>query len=647
MLRLWCSMLYGCVFMLNSVALSGQSDAATLRALADRVTYLNESYADSFLIYANIIEEQSKKINYQRGICDSYRLRGIYHEYRNEHDQSIVWYLKNLALSERIGDAESQLSALSDLAALYHVLQQFEEARNYQLRAIKLGEQVQTKPKRLSIFYMNLGVFYRASGQLDSALWYYDKSLAIKRQIGDSTGIYNVMVNMGALLLVKKKYTDAQPYVQACMDYHQRHRDTVNLWFDFFQQSQIDLANHDPALAERRLKTALQLAESIPSTRKISDTYQQFAILYEAQGKYPLALDMMRRYQEMNATTINVEKNRAVAELREKYEADRREHQNQLLSLDNKRQKSQKLSLGIIALLMALLAAMAGFAWWGNHQKRRLLTQKNEELQDEKQKLENTLLRLHEMRDQLMQSEKMASIGQLTAGIAHEINNPVNFIGVGIQAIKMNLSDLRQVFQADGLQQQGVADLFAEIETLMAGIERGMDRTRDIVLGLRSFARNDEIELTPVNLHDCLDTTLAIIAHETKNTCEVVKIYGEIPMVPGLAGKLNQLFLNLLTNAVQAIQARHKSSLQPLSGRIEIETRMLNDRVQVTIRDNGIGMDETTRKRIFEPFFTTKPVGLGTGLGMAISYGIVQQHQGDIQVESDLGKGTTIRVTFG
>lgn len=641
------SFLLCCICLCCCIAPSrGQTDAQSLRQLAERVMYLDESHIDSFLFYANFIETEAQKLNYPRGLCDSYRLRGIYHECRSEHDQSIEWHLKNLALSERIGDAESQLSALSDLAIQYHYLKQFEEAKNYLHQAIRLGEQVQTKPKRISSFYMNLGVFHRESGQLDSALYYYDKALALKRQIADSVGVINVMVNMGTLLVLQKKYLQAQPFVKTCLDYHLLHRDTINLWFDYFNQSQISLGAGQMAPAERYLDAALKLAEAIQSNQKILDTYGQYVLLYEAQGNLPKALEMMRRYQSLNASIINVETNRNVAELREKYESDRREQQNQLLSLDVQRQKSQKQSLVAFTLLVALLGGAAGWAWWKNRQKSRLLSQKNNELEAEKRKLENTLNRLHEMRNQLMHSEKMASIGQLTAGIAHEINNPINFVGTSVQAIKMNLADLKQLLPENLRNHPELAALYAENETLMAGIERGMDRTRDIILGLRTFSRNEEGEFTAVDLHACIDSALALIVHETKNHCVVQKSYGDIPHIQGLPGKINQVMLNLLTNAVQAIQAVHPPGAEP-AGLIEIETRQSGNQVVVAIRDNGIGMDEATQQRMFEPFFTTKPVGEGTGLGMAICYGIIRQHHGEITVKSAPGQGTTIKVTFG
>ena len=620
-----------------------QSTEAELRALADRVIYLDESNTDSFLIYSQIIENQSNKINYQRGLCDSYRLRGIYHECRAEYDQAIEWHLKNLQLSEQLGEQESELAALSDLATQHHYLRQYEQAKTYLHRAIKMGLQTGAKPRRMSTFYTNLGIFHRETGQPDSALYFYKQSLAIKRELKDSTGISNVMVNIATLLIDQKQYDAAQPYVDFNLSYHQRTSDTVNLWFDHLNQSIIHLGKGQYQLSELQLNLALAVARKIPSRQKESETYRQFALLAENMGDYKNAYQYLQRYQQLNAESINVETSKNVAELREKYESDKREQQNKLLSLEIEAQKAQKQNLSIIIGLIALLAGMAAFAWWKNHQKRLLLTLKNAELESEKSKLEATLQRLHQMREQLIQSEKMASIGQLTAGIAHEINNPINFIGSSIQALKMNLADLKQALP--DTQNAALRELYEEAATLMTSIERGIDRTRDIILGLRTFSRNEDEALVPSDLHAALDSSLALIQYDAKNRCQIIRDYQEIPLIQGLPGKLNQLFLNLFTNAIQAIQSVHPESATP-KGLLEIASRLNGNSVEIMIRDNGCGMDEATRKRIFEPFFTTKPVGEGTGLGMAICYGIIQQHGATIAIESAPGQGTTVRMNF-
>lgn len=354
---------------------------------------------------------------------------------------------------------------------------------------------------------------------------------------------------------------------------------------------------------------------------------------------------MSQKSQKIQSEIINVETTKSVAELQEKYEADKREQQNKLLAAELETQKWQKQTAAIIAVGVTLLALLVGMAWWQNRKKNHLLSRKNAELEVQKARLENTLQRLHQMREQLMLSEKMASVGQLTAGIAHEINNPISFVANNVQALKMDLAEMMELLPPKQLQNPAFVELHQEIQTLMASVERGVDRTRDIVQGLRIFARHEEGEFTKVDLHQCIDAALTLLSFEIRDRCQITKRYGTIPLINGLSGKLNQVFLNILTNAVQAVLSAHPEATPP-TGLIEIITLKAINWVEVRITDNGSGMDEATRKRIFEPFFSTKPVGEGTGLGMAICYSIIEQHRGTIKVLSEKGQGTTIVIAL-
>ncbi len=623
----------------------GQNTLQEIRTLADRVIYLDEANVDSFLIYSAIIEEKSRKIGYLRGLCDSYRLMGIYHECRAEYGKAIEWHLKNLQLSEKLNDSESKLSALSDLSGQFHFLKQYDNAKKYVKKAIQLGEEIQTKPKRVSTFYLNLGIYHHQTNQPDSALLNYRKSLEIKRKIQDSVGIANVNLNISTVLIDQQKYARAQPYLDYNFRYRRRTNDEVNLWFDYINQARIYIGLKKYDAARQNLDEAISIAKKIKSKQKESETYDRYTALFQARGDYKKAFEMTQKFQKLQSQILNIETAKNADELREKYEADKREQQNKVLEAELITQKWQKQTVGIVAGAVTLLALFAGVSLQQNRKKNRLLNQQNEALQNQKAQLENTLQRLHQMREQLMLSEKMASIGQLTAGIAHEINNPISFVANNVQALKLDLADIEQLMSREQLQNPAFIELNQEIQTLMESIERGVNRTGDIVKGLRIFAHNDESDFTKVDIHQCIDAALTLLTFEIRNRCQIIKRYGTIPSVYGQAGKLNQVFLNILTNAVQAVLSIHSEAAPP-TGFIEIVTLKAINIVEIRITDNGCGMDETTQKRIFEPFFTTKAVGEGTGLGMAICYGIIQQNRGTINVISEKGQGTTIVITL-
>lgn len=629
------------LLFLHSASVAQQHTPESLKALSERVIYLDETNVDSFSYYAKYLEKEALKINYKRGICDSYRLMGIYYDCKAEYNKAIEWHLKNLVCSEQNNDPEAQVLALSDISAQYNHLKQYDKAKVYIKKAIALGEHAQVKPKRLSAFYQNLGVYYRQTEQYDSALFHYNKSLAIKRKVKDSTGISILNINIANLLIKQHRYDQAKLYMDDNVAYDLRNSDRDNLWYDYVNLSGIYSGKKQFNKAETYLNNALKLAKNTKSKSKESDTYESYAELCKEKGDFRKAFEMSQRHQQLEAEIINIETNKNVAELQEKYESDKRNQQNKLLAAEIETQKLQKRNLAIIAIAVALMALLAGWAWWQNQQKNRLLTNKNHELEVEKDKLKRTLDRLHQMREQLMHSEKMASIGQLTAGIAHEINNPISFVANNVHALKLDLADINSLMTETQLQEPSFVELNQEIQTLMASIERGVERTRDIVQGLRTFARNEEGEFSKVNLHECIDAAAALLSFELRDRCQLIKRYGDIPLVDGLPGKLNQVFLNVLTNAVQAVLSVHPPAVPP-TGIIEILTLKAISKVQIRITDNGAGMDEATRKRIFEPFFTTKPVGEGTGLGLAICYGIIEQHRGTIEVLSEKGQGTTI-----
>lgn len=276
---------------------------------------------------------------------------------------------------------------------------------------------------------------------------------------------------------------------------------------------------------------------------------------------------------------------------------------------------------------------------------------------ESKQELENILQNLKNTQSQLVQSEKMASLGQLTAGIAHEINNPINFVYNGIDTLKVSLDDLLDIINkydelettddykqvmveiAELKEEIGYDDLLGDLKELVADIKKGAVRTIEIVKGLRVFSRLDEEEMKPAHINESLDATLILLRNKTKNRINVKKFYDDsVSEINCFPGQLNQVFMNILNNAIQAIPEEKKG------GEIQLYTENQDQHVMIKIKDNGSGMSDQVKRRIFEPFFTTKAVGIGTGLGMSITFGIIEKHGGNIYVNSEEGKGTEFSI---
>ncbi|MEM6641773.1 MAG: ATP-binding protein [Bacteroidota bacterium] len=276
-----------------------------------------------------------------------------------------------------------------------------------------------------------------------------------------------------------------------------------------------------------------------------------------------------------------------------------------------------------------------------------------EKEQESKAIMNQTLDQLKSTQGQLVHSEKMASLGQLTAGIAHEINNPINFVFNGIDSLRRNLQDLTLVLKkydeidrelADSKlvkaaikikEQIEYGELRKDLESLVDDIKEGAVRTIEIVKGLRVFSRLDEEDMKDANINECLDATLVLLKNKTKNKISVSKNYDDqLPEILCYPGQLNQVFMNIINNAIQAIPDECENA------EISVSTRAMDNGISISLKDNGSGMSDEVKQRIFEPFFTTKPVGVGTGLGMSISYGIIEKHHGKLRVESQVGVGT-------
>lgn len=287
------------------------------------------------------------------------------------------------------------------------------------------------------------------------------------------------------------------------------------------------------------------------------------------------------------------------------------------------------------------------------HQNQELehkVAERTHELQESNDHLKRT-------QSQLVSAEKMASLGQLTAGIAHEINNPLNFISSNLPPLKRNLLELKDVLDA---YRRSTKDLPAlgpvreleermdldytvqEVQEIMESIEHGATRTSEIVRGLRTFSRLDEDDLKPADINEGLRSTVVVLGPQFRDVVRVQYDLGELPLVECYPGKLNQVFMNLLNNAAHAVKQRHGTT----GGQVWISTRLEGGLVTVAIKDNGIGMDEDVQRRLFEPFFTTKGVGEGTGLGLSITQGIIAKHHGQIHLESTPGVGSTFIITL-
>ncbi|MEP0916415.1 ATP-binding protein [Leptolyngbya sp. DQ-M1] len=328
-------------------------------------------------------------------------------------------------------------------------------------------------------------------------------------------------------------------------------------------------------------------------------------------------------------------------------------------NIESQLQYLDSIALTVAGLAIALLVILGRIQLieQGHLKKSNELLEKR--VTERTAELSSAIEQIQQSQIWMIQNEKMSALGNLVAGVAHEINNPVNFIHGNLTYVNRYAEDLLHLIH---LYQEQLPDssepiqhylqeidfefLAGDLPKMLTSMRMGTDRIRQIVLSLRNFSRLDEAAVKPVDIHEGIDNTLLILQHRLKATAdrtavEVIKEYGDLPLVACYVSQLNQVFMNILVNALDAMEDQRSAKL-PTSCTIRIRTQTLNQgMVQIAIADQGLGMTPEAQQRIFDPFFTTKPVGKGTGMGMSISYQIVtERHQGKLYCVSQLGEGT-------
>ena len=331
------------------------------------------------------------------------------------------------------------------------------------------------------------------------------------------------------------------------------------------------------------------------------------------------------------------------------------EHHNKAI------ESSTQLRNALIIYGVALLCALLFFGFL----IRKNFLSLEQQVADRTQEIETAYKDLKESQEQLIQSEKMASLGEMVAGVAHEINTPLGYVTSNIDTIKLNIADMNEI--VDGVddiyktatankqdkkaitsklvsvlnahKKIGTREVMLESDQLLSDGSYGLSEISKLVTSLKDFARLDRQSTEEIDIHQCIDNSLTIASNSIKeNNVEVIKSYGELPTITCIPSKLNQLFLNIINNACQAMTDN--------SGQLKVSSEQVNDNIVIKFKDNGAGMSEEIMSKIFDPFFTTKEIGKGTGLGLSIAYKIVKSHGGKIDVKSENGQGTEMIISL-
>ncbi|MFY0673184.1 MAG: GHKL domain-containing protein [Bacteroidia bacterium] len=500
------------------------------------------------------------------------------------------------------------------------------------------------------------GIIESESGSQDSAQNYYNLALNRLEKSPNDLNQIQLFNNKAQSFIKTKAFDSASTYFSKAYRIGERIKAPLNKCISLLGISQVKLKNKeiDSALINAR-KGYLIAKKGGYNTDKMNAS-KLLSTVFSKLGVHDSSYYFLNEYLTLNDSLNSIEaiqKITAIERLNEQKVQKQKLKQAKTESLLNaeKLELKEKQNTYLITFSVIVLVVLGGLlvTFFSLYKTRNRLTGINGQLIREKELLTTKTQELNaanetlkETQAQLIQSEKLASLGQLTAGIAHEINNPINFVKAGIESLKLELEDVKKLITtpsenaASKTNEDDLGEMINEIEAIAQGITNGANRTAEIVKGLRVYARTSDEGKTSFNVKESIENTLLLLKNSYKDRVEITTSFDRKTVIDGYGQKLDQVFMNLISNAIQAIENQ---------GKIEITTLESDEQVKVKITDSGFGISEDQINRIFDPFYTTKEVGEGTGLGLAISMGIVKEHNGSIDVQSEPGK-TTFTVTL-
>jgi signal transduction histidine kinase len=618
---------------------------------------------------------------------------GIVQRNVGDHATALEYFFSAQRLAEDHNNDQQLAYAFNNIGDIYNMEENFQQALEYELKALKLFEEIKDSVG-VSYTCHQIARAYTNLEEYPSAIKYDTRAMKIRESLGNWIGVGYSLVSIGETYQKMGKHAEALSHLFKSAEIFKERKDQFGLAVSYYSLGLYYRENGDLQNAEKYLTESLNLGKETRSPIRIRNAAEVLSEIYAEQNRFKEAYQMHILYKETYDSLYREENLVKITQLVMQHEFEQRELM-QLAEIARQKQFRNYLMVlfGLVVVLVIVILNRYQIKRKANidlqnknreiesqkkklenlfvslrikndelyQQNEEIITQKdhlamlNHELEKQKYELSKTLNELRQAQTNLVQSEKMASLGQLTAGVAHELNNPINFISSGIRPLQRNVEDLLSLLEKydSVIEKNNLTAGFGEVEelkesvdldylikethNLLKGILEGSSRSMQIVRDLRTFSRMDENEFKLVDIHDGIDSTLLLLHHKMQNRITVHKNYGKIPHVECLPGKLNQVFMNILTNSIQAIDGK---------GEIIIETSGSEDKVRISFKDSGKGMPPEVREHIFEPFFTTRAVGEGTGLGLSISYSIIEEHGGTIEVASEPGKGTAFVITL-
>ena len=588
--------------------------------------------------------ELAKQINYKTGEANCLDLLSFSLSLNGNFIGALDFGFKNLSLAENLKDTILIATANSTLMTCYLEQDDYEQARKYGLRAELFSKSPKVYTGQRAIILGLLGSVYEKINKPDSALYYGLKSYALTKEW---SGIYltlgNIYADKGMNEQALEYYRKGIPVAEESAVYIDLV-DICNGMSKIFESTnQIDSSVYyaQKSIIQKGIK-------SYPEGEMRAAT--QLAHIYEQKGMKDSTIKYLQLSIALREKLFSREKTREA----QSYAFNEQIHQQELKQKIEQNQLQYRNRLNVYVLLAGLLILLlvAGGLWRRNIYRKRsfvLLQKQKQEIDNQKSKVEQTLEELKNTQSQLIQSEKMASLGELTAGIAHEIQNPLNFVNNFSDVNKEMLEELKaeRIKPIDERDDNLQNDLINDVIENSEKINHHGKRADAIVKGMLQHSRQSSGQKELTDINTLADEYLRLSYHglraKDKNfNAEIKTDFDEsIEKINIIPQDIGRVLLNLFNNAFYAVNEQKKQNPESYNPIVSLKTEKCDDKIYISVRDNGKGIPQNILDKIFQPFFTTKPTGEGTGLGLSLSYDIIKAHAGEIKVETREGEGST------
>ncbi|MFK7951291.1 MAG: tetratricopeptide repeat protein, partial [Ekhidna sp.] len=543
-------------------------------------------------------------------INNGYNNIGLLYYDLGSYQTALEYLLKSLAMKKKIKQVYGYSTTLNNIGLVFEKVADYEEARENFEEALEMA--LQTKNPAQEIYSQNnIGITYLKEGAFDQALSYFRSALQLAEETENLNWGAVSLRGIGEIFTERKAYDSAEVYLKKALASCEIIEDKKGLTEIYFLLAKLYFIQDNVSLASGYLNKSQDFAKQIRISQQLLSNLKLYIEIYERSSNKEKVISYQSQYINLRDSLFQdvFSRNLSLVPLKLKREEDRIRFADQQAEL-----KSQGLMNSLFVIIIIAIAPLVVFLIILLHKNNK----KNIELKKNNEELKET-------QSLLVRSEKMASLGILAAGVGHEINNPLNFIKNGVSVLEMKLEE----------QFKGSSEEMKQYFTI---INEGINRTSSIVKSLSHFSRVGVNMDEKCNVHEIIENCLIILNVKLKGRINIERSFtSDSVQVIGNEGKLYQVFMNIISNAEQAIKD---------TGLIEINTRKVSANVVVTITDDGSGIEEENLLKINDPFYTTKDPGKGTGLGLFITHSIIEEHNGSIEVTSDLNKGSKFVVTL-